>query len=1655
MLVRVLSERRTPTPQERSVLAGWPGWGATPELFDDSNPLYSDQRDQLRGLWSEDEWSAARRTVLNAHYTDPAFVAAIWDAVTASGFSGGEVLEPGSGSGNFIAAAPAGTRMTGIELDPTTAAVSRLLHPEAEIRTESFAATTLTGPGFDAVVGNVPFGQVSLFDKAYNPDRLSMHNHFIVKSLRFTKPGGIVALLTSRWTLDSEATKAREVIAGYGTLLGAVRLPAGAHTHTAGTDVITDLLVFRRNSDGETDPHADRWVMAPSELIDGQLLHVNQYFLDHPEHVLGRLGSRMGQFGPEVTVTGGGGTSQIANRLREVAVTITRTAAAAGDGWAATSSTVTERPVALTVQDHTRAIGHLTIAGDGIRLEGLEGSTTVALPAPVRRELAALLRLRDAAVALLDEEATTAQDAPALGALRGTLNREYDDYVAQFGPINRVTTTYTGKVDEDGDQIVRRVFPRAVRLLREDPHAATVMALELFDEDSGTARKSAIFTRRVVGATVAVARADGPADALAISLDRTGRIDLATIAELLDVDEAAVPAELGALAFPDPTQHGQLVVAAEYLSGNVRQKLNAAVHAAETDAGYLANVAALEKVIPVELGPAEIDVRVGAHWVPAADMRAWLEDVLRKDIKACEFINGTWDFTVRGNVDSAVEAKWGVKGDYSSKTAPTFVKAVMNNDKMEMTYTVPSEPRDLTLVDAVGTEAMSEKNEALGEHFQDWLWAEPERAARLQTLYNDKFNALVLRSYAGTTLTLPGKAASFTPRPHQHEAVARMVAEESVGLFHEVGAGKTAEMVLGVMELKRLGMVGKPAIVVPNNMLEQFTREFKQIYPRAKVLAAGSDDMAKSGTRDGRRLFVAKAATGDWDAVILTQGSFKRISLGAAGDDFVRQQADEYREAITALSGNQTGRGGVKTLEAKVQALEERLKKATDVPRDPGVTFEQSGIDYLCIDEAHGYKNLAVPSSIPDFGRAEGSQKATDLAMKLWYLRTKQGRTRVATLATATPIANSLVEMYVMQKYLRPDMLAAAGVATPDGWAMQFTQQIALMEQNVASGFTMKTRTAKFRNVPELLTMWHAVGDVKTAADLRLPTPLLTVRVDGTRVPRIVALEPTRAQTEGIAAIAIRAGQVKQGLVAPTEDNMLKISSDGRSLAIDSRLMAESITPDENEPTMVDRAAREIMTRWRDNADRTYVDAFGDPSDTLGALQLVFADRGTPNEHRWDVYNALKAALIERGMPAHLVAFIHDAKTDDEKAALFHQCRTGQVAVIIGSTEKMGTGTNIQDRAIALHHLDCPWRPSDVTQREGRIIRQGNQNSEVEILRYVTEGSFAGYMWQTVTRKARFIDQVMGGKLDVREIDDLSDDALSYAEITAIAAGDMRILEKVQLDADIQKAVRQERAFTREQTAVGNRLRDLTATIDGYRNDVGTARSQVLDGYQGTAGDTFTAQVRDLRRLAHTPVKEHTDREDAGIGIQSLLTGHVRYAIDRIHGYHQHHPMPVSGVDIRIGSVSFDAGVRFNPKAPRDPAVVLRVAALPTIGVEIPFSEFQTLPPGNLTRRIEQRAASIPSRVAEWEQAIVTHTATVAELETMAARRWGKADHLADLRGRRDALVAEMTATPVDPPVATPPGSPTAVSVYGDPTAPRFGGPGASPTPTRGMRLEP
>ena len=1268
---------------------------------------------------------------------------------------------------------------------------------------------------------------MSLHDKAYNRGGHSMHNHFIIKSLALTRPGGLVAVLTSHYTLDARNPAARREMNAYADLVGAVRLPTGAHRRAAGTDVVTDLLVFRVREPGQA-PASTAWETTRLLDVDGHQLRINAHFTDHPDRVLGQLQIGRGAYNAESLFVRGpveSAPEQLATALLSI------TDRAHQEGLTMTPALPGERRAlaAAEVGDDLWE-GHITALPDGTFTTILRGTPEpLEVPRSQQPELRQLLGIRDGAKRLLAAEAATVEDTVDLDAIRGDLRARYEQYVAGHGPINRFTLRRTGRSDpETGEDRMARVAPRVMRTLRDDPFASLIAAVEIFDEGTQTATPAALLTQRVVVPRTPVLGAETIEDALAVSLETHGRVELPAIAHLLGQPEAQTRADLGELVYDDPAT-GQLVPAAEYLSGNVRTKLEAATAAAARDPDLTVNVAALAAVLPEDLGIADVEARMGAAWIDADTHAQFLREILRDPTLKVEHPGGAvW--AVKGNTHS-LEAlsEWGTE----RMPAVAIAKATLEQRPVQ----VFDEVDEKRVLNPGETTAAQEKAETMQERFSEWVWEDPERTDRLLTDYNRRFNSLVLRDYTteGERLTLPGLAKTFSPHPHQRAAVARMICEPAVGLYHEVGAGKTAEMVCGAMELRRLGMVTKPAVVVPNHMLEQFSREWLQLYPQARLLAASSEDLA--GPR--RRQFVARVATNDWDAVIMTRTAFERVPLsGDAQREYLAREVESLRAMLASAQG---GDGlTVKRIEKMLVNTEQRIAERLDAVKDPGITFEATGIDYLIIDEAHDYKNLRTPSNIRD-AAIEGSKRASDLHMKTEYLRSRHGD-RVITAATATPIANSVTETHVMQRYLRPDLLREAGVEAFDTWAATFAKTVTEIEMAPTGGgnYRMNTRFARFQNVPELLRMWAVFADVKTAEDLQLPTPDLARRDDGERAPRTVVIAPSPEITAYVTSLGERAEAVRNGTVEPDVDNMLLISTHGRMAALDMRM----VRPEPSSTRCkLDVAAQNIARLYQACKDRPYLDrAGGERSPVPGALQIVFCELGVPNTAKWSAYDELRDQLVALGVPRERVRFIHDAKNDLEKGRLFAAARSGQIAVLIGSTQKMGVGTNIQSRAVALHHLDCPWRPADISQREGRILRQGNQHREVGIYRYVVAGSFDAYMWQTVERKAKFIAQLMRGRLDVREIEDVGDNTLSYAEVKALASGDPLILEKAHADAELTRLARLQRAHERNQHALRRTIATTQTHVDRAARELPAVQAAIAVRTD-TRGDAFQMTV--------------------------------------------------------------------------------------------------------------------------------------------------------------------------------------------------------------------
>jgi N12 class adenine-specific DNA methylase len=1639
-LARTLAdEHRYATSDEQRVLARWSSWGAIPDVFDRAKDNWTDERAELHTLLDDVERDAAARTTINAHYTDPLIARQMWRALSDLGFTGGTVLEPGSGAGTFIGLATEQAVMTGVELDPITASISAALYPHARIRAESFADTRLPEGSFDAAIGNVPFGNVTLHDPVHNGTRQSMHNHFILKSLALTRPGGMVAVLTSHFTMDAQNPGARREMNDLADLIGAVRLPTGAHRRAAGSDVVTDLLIFRRR-EPDRPPADDSWETVVPITINGVAMKINTYFDSHPDHMLGQVGTSRGMHGAD-TLTITGNLDHLEDELADTLNQITFTARRDG-------LVMTDRPADQQARRAAAAPAAPEL-WDGTIVAGDDGFATVAggilepltVPKSGTAELRALLGLRDGATRLLGLEAATVDDTEEITAARHKLRLDYERYVTRYGPINRYTLRPTGRTNDAGDPTFARIVPTAIRLLRSDPFGALVLALEQFDDQDQTAQPAAIMHRRVVAPRAEVQGVETPADAIAVSLDRTATIDLPLIADLLGMPEPEARHALAGMVLTDP-EDGELVHAPAYLSGDVRAKLQAARTRAADDPTFQVNVDALADVLPPDLGVEDIAARLGAVWISQEVHEQFLRELLRsEDVRVENPLPGMWE--VRGGRQGVLAtSEWGT----ARRPAPDIAQALMEQRTLLVYDEYEDNGKKRRVVNPVETTAAQEKADALQERFSEWVWEDPARAKTLVDEYNRRFNSIVLRDYtgAGEYLSLPGMAASFTPMAHQRAAVARMIAEPAAGLFHEVGAGKTAEMVMGAMEMRRMGLITKPVVVVPNHMLEQFGREWLQIYPRARILAASSADF----TVDRRRLFVARVAANEWDAVILTQGAFAKIPLRPETQEaYIQRQVDDVRGVLHDAKGEQ--RMSVKRIERRLLLLENKLKARTDLDRDRGVCFEDTGLDYVVVDEMHMYKNLATESNIRD-AAIEGSERASDLHMKLEYLRC-QGRDRVATGATATPIANSVTEAYVMQRYLRPDLLDKAGIGAFDAWAATFGQTVTQMEMApTGNGFRLKTRFSKFSNVPEMLRMWSVFADVKTAADLRLPTPDLAARDDGQRAPATAAVPPTVELEQFIEDLGQRAERVAARAVSPDEDNMLKISTDGRKAALDIRMV---LPHDPSGPTKIDAAADAIHRVWDRTRDNEYLDTItGQPSPIRGALQLVFSDIGTPNPDRWNAYDELHRELVARGMPSEQVRFMHEAKTDVDKARLFAAARAGHVAVLVGSTEKMGVGTNVQARAVALYHLDCPWRPSDIAQREGRILRQGNQNPEVAIVRFVTERSFDSYMWQGVERKATFIAQVMRGKLDSREIEEIDSAALSAAEAKAISSGNPLLLEHSTVQNEVGRLRRLERAYQRNENMLTHTRQGAEHAAEHASTDIAGLEA-ALPNVTDTGGDRFRIQLHD---------RAYTSRVDAGAALarwanNSDLKWAPRYTsrdygiVGQISGFPIHLALRPgyegANIDITLDGV------------PRSTFTITRDALLEG-GV-------------GLIQRIENRVSGIPTLLDHAQGDLAAAQQTIADAAQRIGQPFRHAQALRDAERHLGDVEAQLAALNDDEPGEQPgppelaldervtietlhahrdtPARPPAPQRQGPPTFVRAGYDASPPQPTPGM----
>ena len=1397
-LQTVEREGRPATADEKAILARFPGFGPVAlSIFPD--PLTGRYKDagwqvlgeELQSLLTPAEYESARRTTFNAFYTSPTVIAAIHDAIGRLGApEDALVLEPGCGIGNFMSQGGPRRRFIGVELDSVSGRIARALHPQHDIRIENFRDTKLPEGGLDAVVGNVPFADIRL---DYQGRKLALHDYFIAKSVDALRPGGVLAVVTSHFTLDKQNAAIREYLASKADFVGAVRLPSDAFKRE-GTAVVTDILFLRRRAPGEPEQHADPdWLRVAPLAIEGAEVPVNRYFLNHPEMVLGEWSRKDTLYGEGYSVRGNGNLAAKLNaaiqRLPEFAPIPATPEPGRSSRRSLGEGGFTPPPPERHIDEGSFFVGEdrgiYQVAGGQSVPVVYGGAALRANGTLTGKRMAALIDMRDRARRVLQSQN---EDWPAghRDAARRELNLAYDRFVRAYGPINKTTFSET----RDGSVIRRR--PNLVKFV-EDPDAMLVMSLEDYDEVTGKAAKAAIMSRDVVGRTPPVTQVRSAEEGLLVSLNQRGRVDLPFIAELYGKPEQQVIAELGDLVYHDP-ESKTWQTADEYLSGNVRHKL---ARAEKAGPRYARNAEAMRRVQPEDVLPGDIDANLGAPWIPAPDIQAFAAELFHVDPSAVPV--GHLEKDAVWSLEAGYAAKQSVAAtsDYGTARANgTWLLELALNMKSPTIYDVIDHgDKEERVVNREETMAAREKQKLIKERFRAWVFADPERTERLVRIYNDTYNNLRPRLFDGAHLDFPGMSQAIRLRPHQCDAVWRGMSAGNTLLAHAVGAGKTFTMAATGMKMKQAGLIRKPMYVVPNHLLEQFAREFMQLYPNAKLLVATKEDLA----RDRRKLLTAKIASGDWDGILVTHSSFERIGMSRDYQEkFLTGQIAEYDRLLVEHAGARgAGRNIIKQIEKQKAARVERLKDLlAREKKDDGLVFDELGVDHVFIDEAHYFKNLETPTKMERVAGIQtgGSERAFDVYMKASYLGERHPGHGV-TFATGTPVSNTMVEMYTMQRFLDPAGLKSRGLEHFDAWAATFGEVIDTMEISPdGASLRPRSRFAKFTNLPELQQMFRAFSDVQTAAMLNLPTPKLETG------KAIVVACPMSAEQHALQdRLVERYERLRTEKVDPREDNALAITTDGRKLATDARLLSPSAA--DFPGSKVNRLVENVAAIWRKTA-------------ATRGTQMIFCDMGV-NATPWgySVYDDVTQKLVAAGIPRSQIAAIGDADSDAKKQALFEKVRSGTVRVLIGSTQKMGTGTNVQQRLVALHHLDAPWKPAEVEQREGRILRQGNTNEEIAVYRYVTEGSFDAYMWQALETKARFIGQVITGDNAARRAEDVGGQELSYAEVKAIASGNPAVLTLAEADAELQRLALLRRNHLDEQYVARRSVRDLPGRI--------------------------------------------------------------------------------------------------------------------------------------------------------------------------------------------------------------------------------------------------
>ena len=1351
-LFRLEEEHRGASAEEQEVLAQYVGWGGLADAFDPNKDNWAKEYTELKGMLSEDEYAAARGSVLNAHYTSPTVIRAIYDAVEKMGFRSGNILEPSMGVGNFFGMLPdtmQDSRLYGVELDSITGRIAQKLYPQADITVAGFE-TTDRRDFYDLAVGNVPFGNYKVADKAYNKLGFSIHNYFFAKAIDQVRPGGIVAFVTSRYTMDSKDSTARKHMAERADLLGAIRLPNNAFKANAGTEVVSDII-FLQKRDRPID-HEPDWVQL-GKTEDG--FAINQYFVDHPEMVLGQLTMESTQYGHDLTVAPIEGTSladQLAEAVQHIEGNYTAVEIAAPDVADAEAQRKT-LPADPTVKNFS-----YTVVDGEIYYRENSIMTQIELSDNAKGRVAGMVELRQIVNELIDQQLNDFPDED-IKASQAKLNYAYDAFTAKYGLIND---------------------KKNARLFDDDSSYYLLCSLENLDENKNLKSKADMFTKRTIRPERIVTSVDTPSEALAVSIGEHGKVDLPYMAELLGTpgNYERITTELSGVIFKDPAADADdpeagWQTADEYLSGNVRDKLRMAQLAAESRSEFKGNVDALTKAQPKDLEASEIDVRLGATWLAPSIVQQFMMETFQPPYR----IRYNNAITVRY---SPYTSEWRISnksatgfGDimatetYGTRRANAYkiLEDTLNLRDSRVYDTIEEDGKEKRVLNQNETTLAQQKQQAIKDAFAGWVWKDPQRRALLVKKYNELFNSTRPREYDGSHIHFVGMNPEINLREHQRNAVAHVLYGYNTLLAHEVGAGKSFEMAASAMELKRLGLCQKSLFVVPNHLTEQWASEFLRLYPHAKLLVTSKKDFEPGN----RKKFCARIATGDYDAVIIGHSQFEKIPLSAERQErLIQEQMDEIEEAIEEAKAQVGEHFTVKQLEKLRKSLKQKLKKLQGADRkDDVVTFEQLGVDRLFVDESQNYKNLFLYTKMRNVAGLSTSeaQKSSDMFGKCRYLDEITGG-RGVIFATGTPISNSMTEMYTLMRYLQYNTLQQKGLTHFDAWASTFGETTTAIElAPEGTGYRARTRFAKFFNLPELMAMFKEAADIKTSDQLHLPVPDAKFET--------VVVKPSEIQQDMVQALSERAAEVHSGSVDPSVDNMLKITSDGRKIGLDQRLMNSALPDDPN--SKLNACVNNVLRIWNDTKEQKLT-------------QLIFCDMSTPKgDGSFNVYDDIRTKLLNAGVPEQEIEFIHNADTENKKAELFSKVRSGQVRVLLGSTAKMGAGTNVQTLLVAVHHLDVGWRPSDMTQRNGRIIRQGNQNKQVYVYNYVTESTFDAYLYQTLENKQKFISQIMTSKSPMRSCDDIDEQALSYAEIKALCAGDPRIREKMDLDVQVAK----------------------------------------------------------------------------------------------------------------------------------------------------------------------------------------------------------------------------------------------------------------------------